>query len=90
MDMDLVVIAATTIILTAMGMAFSFVRRRSERDPVSSRHLEEIAARLERLEQGVDATAVEVERIAEMQRFTTRLLNERAEREPVGIPRSTS
>ena len=35
-------------------------------------------ARLARLEHAVDAIAVEVERISEGQRFTTRLLSERA------------
>lgn len=34
--------------------------------------------RLERLEQAVDAIAIEVERISESQRFTTKLLAERA------------
>ena len=33
--------------------------------------------RLERIEQAVDAIAIEVERMAESQRFTTRLLSER-------------
>lgn len=36
----------------------------------------EVAGRLERIEQAVDAIAVEVERISEGQRFTTRLLSE--------------
>ncbi len=40
-------------------------------------------ARLERIEQAMDAIAIEVERISENQRFTTKLLSERA-----GIPRS--
>ena len=35
-------------------------------------------ARLERIEQAVDAIAVEVERISEGQRFTTKLLSERS------------
>ncbi|MEO6447531.1 MAG: hypothetical protein ABIZ91_06970 [Gemmatimonadaceae bacterium] len=39
----------------------------------------EIAGRLDRLEQAIEAIAVEVERISEGQRFTTRLLSERAE-----------
>lgn len=56
----------------------------------SPAQLADIAERLERLEQGIDATAIEVERIAEVQRFTTRLLAERQERDPVAIPRSTS
>lgn len=36
----------------------------------------EVLGRLERIEQSVDAIAVEVERISEGQRFTTRLLSE--------------
>lgn len=38
----------------------------------------ESAHRLERMEQAIDAMAVEIERISEAQRFTTRLLSERA------------
>ena len=34
-------------------------------------------ARLERIEHAMDAIAIEVERISEGQRFTTKLLNER-------------
>jgi hypothetical protein len=37
-----------------------------------------VEQRLARIEQAVDAVAVEVERISEGQRFTTRLLSERA------------
>jgi hypothetical protein len=37
-----------------------------------------IEARLARIEQAVDAIAVETERISEGQRFTTKLLSERA------------
>lgn len=40
--------------------------------------LDEIAERLARLENAVDATSLEVERISEGQRFTTKLLSERA------------
>jgi hypothetical protein len=36
----------------------------------------EVAARLERMEQAIDSVAVEVERISEGQRFTTKLLSE--------------
>jgi hypothetical protein len=35
-------------------------------------------ARLERIEQAVDSIAIEVERISENQRFTTKLLSDRA------------
>mgnify|MGYP000412657672 CR=1 FL=1 len=36
----------------------------------------DVASRLERMEQSIDAIAVEVERISEGQRFTTKLLAE--------------
>jgi hypothetical protein len=37
----------------------------------------EVAARLERMEHALDSIAIEVERISENQRFTTKLLSER-------------
>jgi hypothetical protein len=37
----------------------------------------DLAGRLERMEHAIDAMAVEVERISEGQRFTTKLLSER-------------
>jgi hypothetical protein len=43
----------------------------------------DVAARLERMEQAIDAIAVEVERIAEGQRFTSKLLAGRADAVPV-------
>lgn len=45
----------------------------------------ESATRLERMEQAIEAVAVEVERISEGQRFVTRVLAER-ERDPVSLP----
>jgi len=47
------------------------------------RQFEEVAERLNRIETAVDSTALEVERIAEGQRFTTRLLAERSGAPPV-------
>jgi hypothetical protein len=51
----------------------------------------ELSARMERMEQAIDSIAVEVERISEGQRFTTRLLSERAgergaEPQNAGVP----
>ena len=45
----------------------------------------DVGARLERMEQAIDAIAVEVERIAEGQRFTSKLLASRAD---LGRPES--
>lgn len=54
----------------------------------------DVAARLERMEQSIDAIAVEVERISEGQRFTTKLLAESTNTPLPGdvarLPNSTS
>jgi hypothetical protein len=54
----------------------------------------DVAARLERMEQSIDTIAVEVERISEGQRFTTKLLAESTHTPLPGdvarIPKSTS
>ena len=44
----------------------------------------EVQARLERMEQALDSIAIEVERISEGQRFTTKLLSERGP--PAALP----
>jgi len=51
--------------------------RRSDRAPAAGLS-PEVAARLERMEQAIDSIAIEVERVSEGQRFTTRLLSDRA------------
>ncbi len=43
----------------------------------------ELRDRIEGLQQSVDTIAIEVERIAEAQRFSARLLSERAEQQPL-------
>jgi hypothetical protein len=45
----------------------------------ASGQVHEIATRLDRMEQAIEAIAVEVERVSEGQRFTTRLLSERSD-----------
>ena len=53
------------------------IARRLDRETLQPRVPSEVTARLERLEQGVDAIAIEVERISEGQRFVTKLLSEK-------------
>ena len=48
----------------------------------------EVMGRLERMEQSIDAIAVEIERISEGQRFTTRLLSD--VRDSASIPARSS
>ena len=60
-------VSSTIIALARMRMK---AQQRNQMSP-------NVEHRLERIEQAVDAIAVEVERMAESQRFTTRLLSER-------------
>lgn len=62
--------------VTAIGVPLArALARRMESD--RPRLPPEVSARLERMEQAIDSIAVEVERISEGQRFTTKLLSER-------------
>lgn len=59
--------------LTAFAI-FMFTRRKKvAADPQA---IADVSARLERIEEAVDAIAIEVERVSEGQRFTSRLLAE--------------
>ncbi len=60
--------------LTGIGVGAYVVVRRAKRAAAQPRVPDD---RLQRLEQAVDAIAIEVERISEGQRFTTKLLAER-------------
>ena len=51
--------------------------RRIERGPLEPMMPPEMKTRLERMEQALDSIAIEVERISEAQRFTTKLLAEK-------------
>ena len=69
----------TMVVLLAIGIPFvRALVRRWEREPLQPAVPLEVAARLERIEQAVEAVAIEVERISEGQRFTTKLLSDRA------------
>ena len=70
-----VVVAITTTFRLLVTTLFARRRDPGAGDPASSSFND---ARLSRLEQAVDAIALEVERISEGQRFTTRLLSEQA------------
>ena len=63
------------------GILITWLKQRRGKQlasPDLMRRLDEIAERVNRIETAVDATAIEVERISEGQRFTTRLLADRA------------
>jgi hypothetical protein len=64
--------------VTAIGypIARAFARK-VDRESLQPKVPPEIMGRLERMELAIDSIAVEVERISEGQRFTTKLLSER-------------
>lgn len=66
------------------GVLVTWIKYRHSKQlptPELMQRLDEIADRVNHLETSIDAVAVEVERISEGQRFTTRLLADRA-----GVP----
>ena len=65
----------TTIVV---GLPFArALARRLDQQTTAPRVPSDVTARLERMEQAIDSIAVEVERISEGQRFTTKLLADR-------------
>jgi len=69
--------AFATAIICAIGIPMSRAwSRRMDAESKGPRIPAEVVQRLERMEQALDSVAIEVERISEGQRFTTRLLSE--------------
>jgi hypothetical protein len=81
MDRELLIPIAGMIMICVvtigLPLVIGLVRRWEREGSRPARLPQELGDRLMRLEQAVDAIAVEVERIAEGQRFTTKLLSER-------------
>jgi hypothetical protein len=73
----LFITAGAVAIFTPITRAWA---RRMDREAMTTRTgvAPELQQRLDRMEHALDAIAIEVERISEGQRFTTRLLAERA------------
>ena len=75
------------VMIIVLALGFPVIRLMNKR--IDARTTTPLApsdttARLERIEHAIDAMSVEVERIAEGQRFTTKLLSERASASRVG------
>ena len=69
--------AFVTAIVLAIGVPLARAySRKLDAEAKNPRIPSEVAARLERMEQALDSVALEVERISEGQRFTTKLLSE--------------
>lgn len=76
------VFGGTAITISAMGFVSRHLsQKRMARSETSN---DDIVQRLERLEQGMDAIATEVERLGETNRFVARLLAEKPEAPRLG------
>jgi hypothetical protein len=75
---ELVKSVLITIAVIALGIPIirAFTRRLIDRPPVVAPIPADVENRLERIEQAVEAVAIEVERISESQRYLTKLMAE--------------
>jgi hypothetical protein len=81
MDEETMVIAVAAIAVNGLLIAIlgrAWLARRQLPPPLPHEQLENIEMRLVQLQQAVDDVAIEVERVVEGQRFTTKLLAERS------------
>lgn len=69
-------LASIGILAGAFAGAYFFGKSRAPRDALRAGSDPELLARIARIEQIVEATSIEIERISEGQRFTTKLLSE--------------
>jgi hypothetical protein len=77
-DPDLAMILVAGVLITLGVPIIRALIRRMERTPVAApSEIAAMNARLERIEQGLEAIAIEVERSAESDRFIAKLLSER-------------
>ncbi|HXD24027.1 MAG TPA: hypothetical protein VN613_11775 [Gemmatimonadaceae bacterium] len=73
-----------------LSLAFAKILMRRASRPPAPQIPKDVSDRLERMEQGIESVAIEVERIGEGQRFVTQLMSDRAQRAalPEGAPRT--
>lgn len=84
-DMALGFFFTVAVIIIGLPLSRAFARR-MDRKAVPAQIPTEVTAQLGQLTQAVDAIALEVERISEGQRFTTRLLSEQRDAARHALP----
>jgi hypothetical protein len=70
-------LAGIGVLAGAFAGAYFFGKSRAQSNPLKAGSDPELLARIARIEQIVESTSIEIERISEGQRFTTRLLAEK-------------
>ena len=76
------VLSGVVVLAGAFAGAYFFGKSKGQRESLTTSRDPELMARLTRVEQIVESTAIEIERISEGQRFTTKLLSEKKAFEP--------
>jgi hypothetical protein len=79
---ELIIVPVLAGVPAMLAVVFRWFKHRERMAPLAPpadpQQLAALEARLARMEQAIEAVAVEVERVSEGQRFVTRLLAERA------------
>src|SRR5712675_562391 len=74
------------VMLIGFPIARAFAKRIENQPQQPPTAPPDVTARLERMEQAIESIAIEIERISEGQRFTTKLLAERVAASPPAPP----
>jgi UDP-N-acetyl-D-mannosaminuronate dehydrogenase len=85
-DLAIAFFAMIAVIIIGLPLARAFARR-LDRKAVPPAINQDVVAQLQRIEHGIEAMAIEVERISEAQRYMARLQSERTA-EPAALPQS--
>lgn len=81
--------AMIAIIIVGLPLARAIARRIDRTTPTAPAVPKEVRDQLQQISQSVDAIAIEVERISEGQRFTTKMLADKQQDVTLMVPRST-
>ncbi len=83
-----IVAIVSIFVLFPMAIAFARVIWKRASEPSRTRAIEtdphHLQRRLDQIQTSIEAMAIEVERISEGQRFVTRIMSERGDREALG------
>ncbi|MEA2705243.1 MAG: hypothetical protein QOH22_31 [Gemmatimonadaceae bacterium] len=88
-DISIAFFLTMAFIIVGLPLARAIARRMDRRAAGPSQVPGEVTAQLNQLNQAVDAIALEIERISEGQRFTTRLLSEQRDAARQTLPSSS-
>jgi hypothetical protein len=94
LSMLLIFLGLMALLGVIAKISLTMLHRRRPELPRSSVSLDDLARQIAALQQSVDASAIEIERLGESQRFTTKLLAERGVSdaggsEKAGVPKAS-